>query len=139
LDGDDGAPGPVLFNGTTKPAAYHTIDMVADLPTAYVLVMSYRNFAPGTDGSIYHARRELRYVRGVGAACGLVIGQEYADSAPPKITFHGLPAAPSRRPPTRSATPSVTTRSSAACPSTTSTPTWPPGSSASRHRASRHP
>jgi hypothetical protein len=81
----------VLFNGTTKPAAYHIIDMVADLPTAYVLVMSYRNFAPGIDGSIYHARREFRYARGVGAACGLVIGQEYANSPPPKITFHGHP------------------------------------------------
>jgi hypothetical protein len=91
FDGDHEAPGPVLFNGTTKPAAYHIIDMVADLPTAYVLVMSYRNFAPGIDGSIYHARREFRYARGVGAACGLVIGQEYANSPPPKITFHGHP------------------------------------------------
>jgi hypothetical protein len=34
---------------------------------------------------------KFRYVRGVRAACGLVIGQEYADSAPPKITFHGHP------------------------------------------------
>ena len=90
FDGDDEAPGPVLFNGTTKPAAYHIIDMVADLPTAYVLVMSYRNFARGIDGSIHHARREFRYARGVGAACGLVLGQQYADVEPPKITFHGL-------------------------------------------------
>jgi hypothetical protein len=89
FDGDDGAPSPVLFNGTTKPAAYHLIDMVADLPTAYVMVMSYRNFARGIDGSIHHASREFRYARQVGAACGLVLGQEYANVQPPKVTFHG--------------------------------------------------
>jgi hypothetical protein len=89
FDGDDEAPAPVLFEGTTKPAAYHLIDMLRDLPTAYVLVMSYRNYATGTDGSIYHARREFRYARSVRAACKLVVGQQFADVQPPKITFHG--------------------------------------------------
>jgi hypothetical protein len=88
FDAEEGAPGPVLFDGALKPAAHHIVDMVSSLPHAYLVVMSYRNFTQGPDGSIAHARGELRYARAVGARCGLVVGQQYADVQPAYITFH---------------------------------------------------
>jgi hypothetical protein len=60
FDGRGEAPGPVPFAGATKPAIYHLIDLVKDLDRAYLVVMSYRNFAGGADGSIAHARNEFR-------------------------------------------------------------------------------
>ncbi len=89
FDGEAGAPGPVGFNGATKPAAYHLIDMLSDIPDAYVLVMAYRDFTPGADGSISHLRGEFGYAGEVGARSGIVVGQEYADVQPAMITFHG--------------------------------------------------
>lgn len=90
FDGESTAPGPVPWGGATKPAAFHLIDMLRDLPDAYVLVMSYRNVARGADGSIQHARGEFGYARQVGAECGLVVGQQFADVQPPRITFNGV-------------------------------------------------
>jgi hypothetical protein len=89
FDAGIGAPGPVRFNGRTKPAAYHVIDMVKDLRRAYLVVMSYRNFAKGADGSIFHAYKEFVYAALIRAKSGLVIGQQFTDVEPAKITFHG--------------------------------------------------
>jgi hypothetical protein len=89
FDAGRGSPGPVSFAGVTKPAAYHVIDMVKGLRRAYLVVMSYRNFAKGADGSIFHARKEFVYASLVGAKCGLLVGQSFTDVQPPKITFHG--------------------------------------------------
>ena len=87
------APGPVEYNGAAKPAVHHIIDMVADLPGAYLVVMSYRNFTRTADGSIAHARDEFRYAAAIGARCGLLVGQQYGPAAPGEehITFNGQP------------------------------------------------
>jgi hypothetical protein len=93
LDARGDAPGPVDFDGATKPAAYHIIDLVADLPGAYLVVMSYRNFTRTADGSIAHARDEFRYAAAVGARSGLVVGQRYgqAEAGEEQTTFYGQP------------------------------------------------
>jgi hypothetical protein len=89
FDAEPGAPGPVSWAGATKPAAFHLIDMLRDLPDAYVLVMSYRNVATGPDGSIQHARGELDYAHQSAVACGLVVGQQFGDVQPRTTTFYG--------------------------------------------------
>src|SRR6266545_4312657 len=90
FDGEAGAPGPVPFDGATKPAAFHLVDQLADLAHAYVVVMAYRNFTAGEDGSISHLQSEFDYLSSVGAKCGLVVGQEYTEEEPSEVTFHGL-------------------------------------------------
>jgi hypothetical protein len=86
--------------------------------------MSYRNFTDGDDGPIAHARNEFDYASSIGARCGLVVGQQYADVQPAYITFHGFTRSEfqlaARTP---SPTPSRATGSSAACQWTTSTRT----------------
>jgi hypothetical protein len=88
FDGVPEAP-PVQFGpqGKTAPAAFHLIDMLRALPEAYVLVMAYRNFTSGPDGSIEHVRSEFEYARQASAACGIVVGQEFANVYPEKLSF----------------------------------------------------
>jgi hypothetical protein len=69
------------------PAAFHLIDMLRALPDAYVLVMAYRNFTSGPDGSIEHVRSEFDYADQAGAACGIVVGQEFGQVYPEKVSF----------------------------------------------------
>jgi hypothetical protein len=92
LDGRGDAPGPVSFDGATKPAAFHMIDLLSDLKGAYLVVMSYRNFTRTSDGSIAHARDEFRYAAMIGARSGLIVGQHYGPAPGEEhITFHGQP------------------------------------------------
>jgi hypothetical protein len=88
FDGVPEAP-PVEFGPERKtaPAAFHLIDMLRALPDAYVLVMAYRNFTGGPDGSIEHVRREFDYASQAGAACGIVVGQEFGQVYPEKLSF----------------------------------------------------
>jgi len=88
FDGVPEAP-PVEFGPEhkTAPAAFHLIDMLRALPEAYVLVMAYRNFTSGPDGSIEHVRSEFDYARQAGAACGIVVGQEFGQVYPEKLSF----------------------------------------------------
>jgi hypothetical protein len=70
-----------------KPAAFHLFDMLVDLPNAYVVVLSYRNFTGGLDGSIAHAQDEFIYARDHDAQFGIVVGQEFTNVRPEKVTF----------------------------------------------------
>jgi hypothetical protein len=75
----------------SAPAARHLIDMLRTYDAAYVLVMAYRNFASDddpmadADGSIALVSREFEYA--TGAACGIVIGQEFGLVEPRKVSF----------------------------------------------------
>jgi hypothetical protein len=97
FDGEGDAPGAVAFNGATKPAAHHLIDLLGNLPGAYLVIMSYRNFTGTSDGSIAHAANELWYANKIKARCGLVVGQQYGPVSPDFITFNGYPRRVFRR------------------------------------------
>ena len=99
FDARGDAPGEVSFDGATKPAVHHLIDLVADLPGAYLVVMAYRDFTGTADGSIAHARDEFRYAAATGARSGLVVGQQYGPAGPTEqhITFDGQPRSHFRR------------------------------------------
>jgi len=90
FDARGDAPGPVSFDGATKPAVHHLIDLEADLPGAYLVVMAYRDFTATSNGSIAHARDEFRYAAATRARSGLVVGQQYGP-AEQHITFNGQP------------------------------------------------
>jgi hypothetical protein len=90
----DGAPevpevefGRTEDTTTTQAAAFHLIDLLAELPEAYLVVMAYRNRASGPDGSIELVRGELEYASRTGAASGIVVGQEFTEVTPEKLSF----------------------------------------------------
>jgi hypothetical protein len=72
---------------TTQATAFHLIDLLGKLPEAYLVVMAYRNFASGPDGSIELVRGEFDYASRVGAASGIVVGQEFTRVTPEKLSF----------------------------------------------------
>jgi hypothetical protein len=78
----------------SAPAAFHLIDMLGTNSRAYVLVMAYRNFASDdddpiadADGSIALVSGEFTYASTSGAACGIMIGQEFGLVDPHKVSF----------------------------------------------------
>jgi hypothetical protein len=79
-------------DGESKPVTFHVIDLIADLPGAYLVVMAYRRFTGTSNGSIALARDEFRYAARRGARSGLVVGQRYGpEPEAPNTTFNGLP------------------------------------------------
>lgn len=89
-DEPEAAPWVVFPEGAPtlpKPATFHLFDMLVDLPNAYVVVLSYRNFTDGPDGSIAHAQDEFIYARDHDAQFGIVVGQEFTNVRPEKVTF----------------------------------------------------
>jgi hypothetical protein len=125
-------------------AAFHLIDMLRTYPEAYVLVMAYRNFASdedpivNADGSIALVSREFAYASTSGAACGIVIGQEFSLVDPKRSASGGWAVPPSGRRPASSSRPTAIGNSSEACQSTTWTPTRPPRKT-SRNRRNGSP
>jgi hypothetical protein len=71
-----------------KAATFHLIDMLRDLPEAYILVMAYRNLASSDDGSIALVEREFDYASRIAdAASGIVVGTEFTEVTPTKLSF----------------------------------------------------
>jgi hypothetical protein len=71
-----------------RPATFHLFDMLRYLPDAYVVVLSYRNFTDGPNGSIAHALDEFEYARWeISAQFGIVVGQEFTNVPEQNITF----------------------------------------------------
>jgi hypothetical protein len=85
-----GPAGRVRFRHREKFVAHHIIDMIWDLPGAYLVVMSYRNQAAGDNGSIALAREEFDYAAQRWAKSGLVVGQQYGppEDNLPNVSFH---------------------------------------------------
>jgi hypothetical protein len=76
---------PVVFGSEKKYAAFHLIDMLWADHQAYLLVMAYRNFTSGADGSIALVKGEFNYANPddhPAALCGIVIGQEFGLADP---------------------------------------------------------
>jgi hypothetical protein len=90
-------PDDIVFGeGDPQPPAFHVIDLVHDLPGAYLVIMAYRKFTGTSNGSIALARDEFRYAAKAGARSGLVVGQRYSpvpEDQPLEAitTFNGLP------------------------------------------------
>ena len=86
----DGPERAVEWNGTTKPPAYHLMDILNTLPSSYVAIMAYRDKALGTNGSIEISRGEVDYATKSAPKVKVWIGQETLDVTgdPPSITFY---------------------------------------------------
>lgn len=79
-----------LWAGQTKPLAYHILDLLNTFSGSYDVLMDYRNYALGSDGSIAHAKDEIDYAQHSAPNASVVVGQDTTDAQPSKTTFYGL-------------------------------------------------
>jgi hypothetical protein len=89
LDGDNGHARRMSYRGAAKFPTFHVIDLLSALEGAYLILMDYRDYASGPDGAIEHARGEFSYASQVQSSLEIVVGQEFTDVQPAKITHHG--------------------------------------------------
>lgn len=92
LDGDNNYAEIMSWNNTKKYPTFHIIDELNNINKSYIVIMDYRNFAEGKDGSIEHAKGEFSYAKENKRKVRLIIGQETSYVEPSKITFFGLGA-----------------------------------------------
>lgn len=72
----------------SEPVVYHLFRMLNEISGGYLVLMDYRNYAEGRDGSIDNAMDEIEYASKNARNVKVVVGQETTDVLPAKITFH---------------------------------------------------
>jgi hypothetical protein len=76
------------YRNTTSDAYTHLLDILQNRPKSSVIVMSYRNFANGSNGSIDISNGEIQTATNGMYTTKVIIAQETGDVQPPYITFH---------------------------------------------------
>jgi hypothetical protein len=78
----------VNWNNNLKPVGYHLFDILNGIENSYIVIMDYRNYADGVDGSIENAKNEIVYASQNAPKVKILIGQETTKVSPAKITFN---------------------------------------------------
>lgn len=77
------------YNSSRKASAFkHLLNILDRREKSSVIVMSYRNFAEGADGSIEVTQNEMSTARKGRHVTRVIVAQETGDVPPPYITFH---------------------------------------------------
>jgi hypothetical protein len=76
------------YNGKNDYVFGHLLNILDRKPGNSIIIMSYRGFADGYDGSIEISRNEMQTASGGDHSTKIIIAQETGDVAPPYITFH---------------------------------------------------
>ncbi len=90
LDGENATSIVSWRDQSAKGAGLFLMDELNQIANGYVVLMDYRNFARGDDGSIAHAQGEIDYASQYAPRVKVIIGQETTDADPPKVTFLGM-------------------------------------------------
>ena len=88
-DKDDGATPLITYRGVETSVFEHLLKILERRNGNSIIVMSYRNFAKKSDGSIEISNNELSTARRGRYNTRIVIAQETGDFLPEYITFHG--------------------------------------------------
>lgn len=67
----------------------HLLDILDRKENNSIIIMSYRNFADGSDGSIEVSKNEMRTAKSGLYNTKIIVAQETGDFPPPYITFYG--------------------------------------------------
>jgi hypothetical protein len=85
-DGTNGETPKFLYAGTTTYAVDHLFDILDRRSGSTVILMSYRNFSKGDDGSIEISQDEIGSADK--HATKIIVAQETGDVEPPYVTFY---------------------------------------------------
>jgi len=91
FDGDDDFTPKFSYNGKRDYVFKHLLNILDRKPDSSIIVMSYRNFADGKDGSIEVSKNEIRTADKGAYKTKIIIAQETSEVPPPYITFHDTP------------------------------------------------
>lgn len=87
-DENDKMTPPFEYAGKKASALKHLLNILDRREGSSIVIMSYRAFAAGHDGSIEVSENELRTADRGGHRTKIIIAQETGDVPPPYITFH---------------------------------------------------
>ena len=76
------------YNGKKESAFKHLLNILEKKEGSSIIIMSYRNFAEGDDGSIEVSNNEMQTAKKGKYDTKIIIAQETGDFPPPYITFH---------------------------------------------------
>ena len=82
----------VIFQGATKHATMHALDLLSQLPGSTMTLISYRNYAKTSSGTVAMVKTEIDYVASKNYPIKIRVGQE-TDRVldEPVVSFYGLP------------------------------------------------
>lgn len=87
-DEKDGVVPKFSYNNKKLSVFEHLLDILERKPANSVIVMSYRSFANGYDGSIEVSENEMQTASQGAYQTKIIIAQETGDVPPPYITFY---------------------------------------------------
>lgn len=76
------------YNGNKGYTFKHLLNILDKRPDSSIIIMSYRNFADGSDGTIGISKNEMQTAVGGGYNTKIIIAQETGDVPPPYISFY---------------------------------------------------
>ena len=76
------------YQGKKDFAFKHLLNILEERSGSSIIIMSYRNFAEGKDGSISVSANELKTTKRGRFSSNIIIAQEVGNVLPPYITFH---------------------------------------------------
>ncbi len=80
----------INYNGKTKYTHTHLLDIMERKPGSAIIIMSYRNFFNGSDGTRQISEAEIKESTNNGYATQIIVAQETGDVSPDYVTFYGM-------------------------------------------------
>lgn len=87
-DGKDEFTPKFSYNGKKDYTFKHLLNILDKRANSSIIIMSYRSFATGFDGSIEISNNEMQTAKSGTHRTKIIIAQETGDVPPPYITFH---------------------------------------------------
>lgn len=91
FDGQDGLTPAFAYQNKEDYVFGHILKILDRREGSTVIVMSYRNYASGEDGSIEVTNNEMQTAKTNGHQTKIIVAQETGDVPPPYITFYKTP------------------------------------------------
>lgn len=88
FDGKDNMTPKFSYNGSNEYTFKHLLNILDKKLGGSIIIMSYRNFADGKDGSIEVSNNEIQTANSGAYNTKIIIAQETGNFPPPYITFH---------------------------------------------------
>src|SRR3989344_2203332 len=85
-DGTGGETPQFKYAGKTAYAIDHLLSVLERRPSSNIIIMSYRNFSLGDDGSVDISKHEVTSAKKYNTK--IIIAQEIGEVNPPYVTFH---------------------------------------------------